>query len=265
MKRKIRMPAVILLLFVLFLLCSPHQNYLKTDVVNTFAAPSAEHWLGTDNLGRDVYALLITGGIRTLEVVGIATAISFVLGTAAGMLAGYYEGILGSLIQFLTDFSLVIPSFVLALTLSALFGFHVGMAGIVFGIGSIGSYVNQACVLTKSLKNQEFIDAERVLGLGRRRILLFHVLPNICRQQMVLMGNKAATVVNLYAGLAFIGLGTDITNPDWGTLLYQYRTYMTTYPWLVLYPTLFIAVLTVCLTQTFDSSRIRKGEMTIYD
>lgn len=265
MKKKLRLPVIILILFICFLLFAPHGNYIKTDVVNTFAAPSREHWMGTDNLGRDVYSLLLAGGIRTLEVVSIATVLSFLIGTVLGMTAGYYGGILGSVIQFISDFSLVIPSFIVALTMSALFGFNVIMAGIVFGIGQMGEYVNQAFVLTRGLKSQEFIDAELVLGLSRPRIIFFHVLPNICRQLLVFMGNKAANVVNLYAGLAFIGLGTDITNPDWGTLLYQYRSYMTTYPMLVIWPTLFIVILTVCLHMTFDSSKIEKGNLTLYD
>ena len=233
MKKKTRIPLIILILFICFLLFAPRGNYLKTDVVNTFSGPSAEHWMGTDNLGRDVYALLLAGGVRTLEVVFLATAISFLTGTVLGMIAGYYGGIFGSIIQFLSDFSLVIPSFIVA--------------------------------LTRSLKSQEFIDAELVLGLSRPRIIFFHVLPNICRQLLVFMGNKAANVVNLYAGLAFIGLGTDITNPDWGTLLYQYRSYMTTYPMLVIWPTLFIALLTICLHATFDSSKVGKGDLTLYD
>ena len=264
-RKKIRLASIVLILFLAFLLFAPHQNYLKTDVVNTFAAPSAEHWFGTDNLGRDIYALLLAGGVRTLEVVAIATTISFLFGSLLGMAAGYYGGIAESMIQFVSDFSLIIPSFVVAMILSALFGFSVTMAGVVFGIWQMGGYLNQAMVLTQSLRKQEFIEAEQVLGLSKPRIIFFHVLPNICRQLFVYMGNKAATVVNLYAGLAFIGIGTDITNPDWGTLLYQYRIYMTTYPRLVLYPTLFIAVLTVCLHATFDSSKLEKGEMTLYD
>lgn len=265
MKKKFRIPVIILIVFIGFILFAPHGNYLKTDVINTFASPSREHWMGTDNLGRDVYSLLMAGGVRTLEVVFLATLISFFAGTIMGMIAGYYGGIFGSVIQFISDFSLVIPSFIVALTMSALFGFNVIMAGIVFGIGQMGEYVNQALVLTQSLKNQEFIDAEFVLGLSRPRIMFFHVFPNICRQLFVFMGNKAANVVNLYAGLAFIGLGTDITNPDWGTLLYQYRSYMTTYPMLVIWPAIFIAILTVCLHMTFDSSKVEKGNLTLYD
>lgn len=264
-KTLLRPPVILLLVFICFLLTAPHQNYLKTDVVNTFSAPSAAHWFGTDNLGRDVYALLLAGGVRTLEVVGIATAISFLGGSILGMLAGYFGGLGSSIIQFLSDFSMVVPSFIVAMTLSSLFGFHVVMAGIVFGIGQMGSYLNQACILTESLKAREFIAAEQVLGLSHLQIICFHIFPNSCKQLFVFMGNKAATVVNLYAGLAFIGLGTDITNPDWGTLLYQYRSYLTTYPLLVLWPTLFIAVLTICLHATFDSTHTEEGGLTLYD
>lgn len=95
MKKKLRLPVIILILFIFFLLFAPHGNYIKTDVVNTFAAPSRQHWMGTDNLG---------------------------IGTVLGMTAGYYGGILGSVIQFISDFSLVIPSFIVTLTISALFG-----------------------------------------------------------------------------------------------------------------------------------------------
>lgn len=266
MKRyKFYLSIMVLAAFIVFLLFAPHQNYLKTDVVNTFAAPSVAHLLGTDNLGRDVYSLLLAGGVRTLEVVGIATALSFVLGTFLGMLAGYYEGVFARILQFLSDFTMIIPSFVAALILSSLFGFHVVMAGLVFGVGQMGGYFNQACILTQGLKRREFIQSVKVLGLRDREILLFHIFPNLSRQLIIFMGNKAAVVVNLYAGLAFIGLGTDITNPDWGTLLYQYRSYLTTYPMLVLWPTLFIAVLTICFHVIFDSSETEKEDLTIYD
>ncbi len=261
MKKKM----IFLAVFILFLLFAPHQNYLKTDVINTFASPSAEHLFGTDNLGRDVYSLMIAGGVRTLSVVVISAVLSFILGTFIGIIAGYYEGILARFLQFVSDFTLIIPSFVAALILSSLFGFHVGMAGTVFGIGQMGGYFNQALVLTRGLKKREYIQAVKVLGLKDYEILLFHIFPGISKQLIIFMGNKAAVVVNLYAGLAFIGLGTDITNPDWGTLLYQYRSYLTTYPMLVLWPTLFIAILTILLHSIFDSSEAKREDLTIYD
>lgn len=251
--------------FVLFLLLSPRQNIMATDVRNMYGASSAEHWLGTDNLGRDVYSLLVAGGLRTMEVVFLSAAISFIAGTALGMIAAFWGGALRSVIQFTADFTLIVPSFIMAMVFSALFGFKPIVAGIVFGIGNMGEYINQSFNLAYVLKKQEFIDAERVIGLGRPRILAFHVLPNICRQLFVFLGNKAANVVVMYSGLAFIGLGTDITRPDWGTLLYQYRVYMISHPTLVIYPAAAIILLTVFFHVMFDSGSAGGEKVTIYD
>ncbi len=265
MSRKKQIACLLFLVYILILLFAPRQNILSTDVLNTFAGSSREHILGTDNLGRDVYSLLLAGGIRTLEVVFLSSAISFFLGTLLGMLAAFTNPVAASLIQFIADFTLIIPSFIMAMIFSSLFGFRPLTAGIIFGIGNMGEYVNQAASLTQSLKNQEFVDGERVVGLGNLRILFFHIFPNIYRQLLVFLGNKAGNVTVQYAGLAFIGLGTDITNPDWGTLLYQYRAYLTTNPSLVLYPALAIAVMTIFFHVMFDSEDRKKEEMTIYD
>ena len=256
---------MIFILFVAFLLFAPRGNILQTDVNNTFAPSSAEHFLGTDNIGRDVYSLILEGGVRTLEVVFLATAISFFLGTTLGMISAFSGKTVTSIIQFIADFTLIVPSFIVAMVFSALFGFSPLLAGVVFGIGNMGDYVNQAYHLSLVLKKQAFIDAEKVVGLGRLRILLFHVVPNIYRQLLVFLGNKAGNVVVQYSGLAFIGLGTDITNPDWGTLLYQYRNYLFSHPTLVIYPALAITVVTVFFHFMFDNRDEEREAVTIYD
>ncbi|MCR4891245.1 MAG: ABC transporter permease [Lachnospiraceae bacterium] len=264
MKRKIIITAIFAL-FILFLLFAPRKNILKTDVLHTFEGSSAEHWMGTDNLGRDVWSLLVAGGVRTLEVVFLSMAISFFAGTALGMIAAFWGGIIRSVIQFLADFTLVVPSFIMAMVFSALFGFSPLTAGVIFGVGNMGEYVNQSFDLAYGLKKQEFIDAEKVVGLGKIPILIFHVVPNIYRQLLVFLGNKAGNVTVQYAGLAFIGLGTDITNPDWGTLLYQYRAYLTSYPMLVIYPAAAIAILTILFHLMFDSRSGAEEAVTLFD
>lgn len=265
MSRRQKVMIVLFTVFVLFLLFAPRQSILKTDVLHTYEGPSRAHLLGTDNLGRDVWSLLLAGGARTLEVVFLAGGISFFAGTTLGMIAAFQGKAVRGIIQLAADFTLVVPSFIMAMVFSALFGFSPAGAGVIFGIGNMGQYVNQAYDLSEGLKSREFIDAERVVGLGKWRLLFFHVLPNIYRQLLVFLGNRAAGVVVQYAGLAFIGLGTDITNPDWGTLLYQYRAYLTTDPALVLYPTAAIAVLVLFFHFMFDSTGGREEAETIYD
>lgn len=263
MNRKKIILCSLFLMLVLYLLFGPRGNILKTDVLHAMEGSSSEHWLGTDNLGRDVYSLLMEGGLRTISVVFTATAIAFSLGTILGMCAAFGGPVLRSLIRILADFTLTVPSFIVALILTALFGFSPLLAGFVFGIGNMGEYENQAFHLACSLKEQEFIDAEYVLGLSMPRILLFHVFPNIARQLLVFLGNRAGNVTVQYAGLAFIGLGTDITNPDWGTMLYQYRSYLTVRPQLVFFPAAAIAVLTIFFHVMFDDRR--EDAATIYD
>ena len=250
---------------LVFMIVSPHQNIKLVDITNTFQGPSPEHWLGTDNMGRDLYSLMITGGIRTLIVVLLATAISFTLGTLLGMIAAFEGGVCQSVIQFVSDFTTIIPSFIVALILSAMFGFSPVMAGVLFGVGNMGQYVNMASGLTLSMKERDFISAEISLGLTNPRIIFFHILPNIVKQMFVYLGNNASAVTLQYAGLAFIGLGTDVTNPDWGTLLYTYRQYMIAYPWLVIIPIAAVCLLALFFHFAFDSGGTKREELTIYD
>ena len=252
-------------LFILFLFLVPHPNIKLTNLAETFQGPGAAHILGTDNLGRDTFALMVTGGQRTILVVFLATVISFAGGTLLGMIAGFWGGILKSVIQFIADFVTVVPSLVLALIFSALFGFSPAMAGVIFGIGNIGQYINLSESLTSGMKRRDFISAEISLGLPGGRLLFLHIFPNIVRQLFVYMGNNASGVVLQYAGLAYIGLGTDVTSPDWGTLLYGYRVYLLTYPRLVLIPIAAICLLALFFHYAFDDGSLKDRELTIYD
>ena len=251
--------------FVLFLFLVPHQNIKLTDILNAYQGCQKEHLLGTDNLGRDLFALMVTGGQRTLIVVFLATSISFIGGSLLGMIAAYEGAVLKSAIQFTADFVTVVPSLVMALIFSALFGFSAPMAGVIFGIGNIGQYINLAEGLTSGMKERDFISAEISIGLPKASILFLHIFPNIMRQLFVYMGNNASAVVLQYAGLAFIGLGTDVTNPDWGTLLYQYRVYMLSYPRLVICPIAAICLLALFFHFAFDTDSVKETELTIYD
>ncbi len=248
---------LMILLLVLFILI-PRHNILHTDFDMRMQGASLSHIFGTDHLGRDLYSLMLAGGGRTLLVVGLSTAISFTLGSLLGTLGGYFGRWLENLVSILADFFLVLPTFILAMVLSSIFGFSPFMAGILFGIGNMGDYINQSLNLTKNLKHQEFIDAERVIGLSHFKLIALHIFPNICGQLIVFMGNQASSVVVQYSGLAFIGLGTDITIPDWGSLLYQYRSFLISHPHLVLIPAGAIFCLSLFFHLVFDRKLNRR-------
>ncbi|MGL4791461.1 MAG: ABC transporter permease [Anaerotignaceae bacterium] len=250
---------VILIIFSILiatLIFIPTQSITKVDMSHTLESASLAHLMGTDNLGKDVFALFANGCKRTLLVVFTATIISVVVGAPLGLMGGYVGGIFEIIIQFIADFSLVIPSFIVALIFSSIFGFSPINAGIVLGLMGTGEYINQMLILTKTIKNEDFITSEVIAGISNFKIIFYHILPNVKNALLTFMANRASGVVLSYAGLAYIGLGTDLTNPDWGTMIYQYRLYIVTNPSLVLFPTLGIFGLSLFFHLMFDNTTL---------
>ncbi len=256
---------IALALFILFFLVGPKYSIKSVDLSAKFLSPDSEHWLGTDNLGRDVYSLLASGGLRTLEVTFLGVAISFFLGVSLGLVSAFCNRFWHTVIQLAADLSLILPSFILALVFSAIFGFSPMLIGIVLGLGNMGDYIIQSHDLACGIKKQEFIEAERIVGLTDTGLIFFHIFPNIRRQLLVLLGNRIGGMIIQYAGLAYIGLGTDYSNPDWGSILYQYRSFLIPHPYLILAPAAAICFITVCAHGIFDSGEHSDREMTIYD
>ena len=252
--RRSRITALVFLILFVTLMLLPTQSITKTDLTHALEGPSAAHWLGTDNIGRDLFSLLVNGCFRTLLVVAVATGTAIVTGVLLGLVSGWFGGIPGLVIQFLTDFSLIVPSFIAALVFTALFGFSLPGIGAVLGLTGFGEYANQVTALTKRLKGEEYILNERALGIRTSGILVRHILPNIADAVLTFLANSAGSVVLSYAGLAFIGLGTDAASPDWGTMIYQYRIYLTEEPQLVLWPTLGILLLSLFFHLMFDNT-----------
>lgn len=257
MKRR-RLYVAIFVVILAVIILAPTQNVTKVDLANTFAAPSSQHWLGTDNLGRDVFSLVANGCERTLIVVAISAVISLIFGVVLGLFAGYYGGMIEIVVQFVSDLLLIIPSFITALVFMGIFGFSPLHAGIVLGITEIGGYCQQVMILTKHMKNEDFIISEKIIGVKDRVIIFKHIFPNIKNALLTFMANKASSAVVSYAGLAFIGLGTDVTTPDWGSMIYQNRLYIITNPGLVLWPTFGILLLTLFFHIMFDNKHAGK-------
>lgn len=248
--------------FVIILILStvilPKHNPKKTDMNNIFAPASKAHILGTDHLGRDIFSLIYSGFIRTITVLAAASSISFICGTVVGILGGYYGGIFDLIVKIITGIFLIIPSFIAALIASAAFGLNPISAGIAIGIADIGTYANQTAILTRSFKTEEFIFAEKILGIPDKRIIFYHILPNIIPHLFTTLSTKAGAITLQYASLTFIGLGADITNPDWGAILYTYRIFIINKPALLLWPSFAIFILAALFYFTFDSKNILK-------
>lgn len=249
----ILMIGVVLLFFCFPFLENGYRDAIKTDLTDTFAPMSAAHYFGTDHLGRDLYSLIADGAVRTLSTIFIASSIALGVGVWIGTLGAYYGGLAETIVQFLTDILMIIPSFILALILAAMMGLSPLSAGITLGISGVGDYANQAMILTKNVKHRGFILSEQSMGIGSMHIVFRHIIPNIITPILTSLGNRASAIALQYASLSFIGLGADLTKSDWGALLYQYRIYIIDRPVLLFWPSLSIFSLALVLHLLFDA------------
>jgi peptide/nickel transport system permease protein len=218
--------------------CAIWQPYAPDaiDVYSRHAAPSLAHWLGTDQLGRDVLSRLMAGMGRTFLALGIVASMCVGLGLAVGLAAASASGFARAGLLRLAEFAAVVPSLIVAVAIAALFGFDSVTAGIALGLGAWGPYALLADGLARRALAEPYVQAARALGAGRVRILFRHVLPAILDTHLAYLGAKLGRVVIAYAALAFLGLGTDAGRPDWGAMLFEYRLFMFDHPGLMLWP-----------------------------
>ena len=244
------------IILIIIMIVTGYRDSVKTNLSGTFAPISFEHYFGTDHLGRDIFSLIVDGAVRTLATVVIASLISVSFGLIWGMLGGYFGKSLEMVIVFFTDMLMIVPSFIMALIISAIFGLNPVTAGITLGITGIGTYTNQAMILTRQVKNRSFILSEKALGIPSSMIMTRHILPNIITPILAALGSMVSSIALQYASLSFIGLGADITKPDWGALLYQYRVYIIDKPSMLFFPCMAIFSLAYVSFVIFDDREI---------
>lgn len=230
---------------------APHTDPTIVHLDEALEGPSRAHLLGTDPLGRDLFALMKAGSLRSLLVVLVGSAVSVFLGVGLGLLGGSVGGLCRELVRLFADFTLIIPSFILALILASLVGLSPLGTGLILGVLDSGNYIHQVMALVERILEAPFLLALEKLTIPRRR-RMGHILRNLAPVVKTNLGNRAGGLILTYAGLAFVGLGTDMTAPDWGTMLYQYRLYLFERPGLILWPSLGIAGLSALFMLLFD-------------
>jgi peptide/nickel transport system permease protein len=196
------------------------------DVMNRFAGPSAAHWLGTDQLGRDLLSRLIHGSSVAMAVAASAIGLAVVLGTLAGILAASLPARSERFILILFDVISSFPSLVLALAAVAIFGPSTLLVVIVVAVTLVPHFGRVARAQVLSVASAPYIEAERLLGASFPRIALFHLLPNIAGPLIVLASMDIPVVITIEAGLSFIGLGVRPPLASWGTLIYDGYAYL---------------------------------------
>ncbi len=196
--------------------------------------PSAAHWLGTDQLGRDVYSRVVYGGRIALWVSLVAVGLSLLGGLVLGMLAGYGPRWLDNLLVLIFDSVRSFPTIMFALAMVTLLGPSLSTIITVIVVASIPVYGRIVRIQTLSLKETEFVLAERALGAGPIRILFSHILPNLIGPLLILASMEIPVVITIEAGLSFLGLGVRPPTPTWGSILQDGYQYIRDTPWLVI-------------------------------
>ena len=206
----------------------------QLDIPSRLSGPSAEHWLGADQLGRDIYSRVLYGGRVALKVAAIGVSVSLLLGLTLGMIAGYGPRWLDHLLLLMFDAIRSFPTIVLALAAVSLLGPSLNLVLAVVIVTSVPGYARLARTSTLALKNTEFILAERALGASAFRMLLHHVMPNVIGPLLILAAMDVPVVVTIEAGLSFLGLGVLPPTASWGTILNEGYLVIRTSPWPVI-------------------------------
>ncbi|MDI7258859.1 MAG: ABC transporter permease [Thermodesulfobacteriota bacterium] len=218
----------------------------KTDVSLKLKPPSLRNYLGTDQLGRDVFSRMLHGSRVSLSVGFVAVAISILIGILVGAVAGYYGRWVDPVLMRFVDIMLCFPSFFLILTVVALLGPSLFKVMLVIGITSWMGTSRFVRAEFLSLRERDFVQAATALGVKDRRIIFKHILPNALAPVFVTATLDVATAILVEAGLSFLGFGVQPPAPSWGNILTEGRTYIFDAWWLTVFPGL--AILTTVLS-----------------
>jgi len=204
---------------------------LEINVYDRLSSPSTAHWLGTDQLGRDILSRVLFGGRVALKVALIAISVSLSMGLVLGMIAGFGPRWLDRILVVCFDTVRSFPTIMFALAVVALTGPSLNTVIGVIIVTSIPVYARVVRTQTQSLRERDFILAERAMGASTLRILRDHVLPNIAAPLFILASMDVPAVVAMEAGLSFLGLGVAAPTPSWGTILNDGYSYLRNSPW----------------------------------
>lgn len=229
------MLAVLVLLAVLIPLISPYDP-TKQDLSAFLQPPSAEHWLGTDQLGRDLFTRLIYAARTDLTIMVLAEIIPFCVGVFLGMIAGYYGKWLDTVISLITDTFIAFPFYLIVIIVA--FASGAGQRGIYITFILVGWIVFARVTrgLTASFRRQEWVASAQTLGLPGVRIMLRHILPNVLPQAIVVLMTDMVGLLVAIVTLGYLGIGITPPTPDWGTMISDGQPFITTAWWLSAVP-----------------------------
>ncbi len=249
---------------VLASVISPYDP-IALNIVDRLQGPSSRHLLGTDQLGRDLFSRVLFGGQVALKVALVSISAALGIGVLLGMLAGFGPKWLDNIILLFFDTIRSFPTVMFALATVALVGPSLGTVIAVIIVTSIPNYGRVVRTQTLTIKSNQFIMAERAMGVSTRRILFVHILPNVIGPLIILASMDIPTVIALEAGLSFLGMGVKPPTPSWGSILNDGYTLIRNTPWPIIAGSIPLLLITLGFTFLGESLRdlidpkLRKG------
>nr|CBH39672.1 ABC transporter, permease protein [uncultured archaeon] len=250
--------AVLILVLVLIAILAPYiapHDPIEINLKERLLAPNMEYPLGTDNLGRCMLSRIIYGARISLQIGIIVVGITSVIGITLGMIAGYYGGVLDELIMRGVDILLVFPGIILALVIAGILG--PGLFNVMLALAIVGwtGYARVVRGVVLSVKEKEYVESARALGVGDWYIITRHILPSCVAPIIVIATLSMAYVILAAAALSFLGLGAQPPTPEWGSMLNNGKNFMRTAPHLTTFPGL--AIMIAVLAFNFIGDRLR--------
>jgi peptide/nickel transport system permease protein len=249
---------VLIGLMVLMALFSPWiapYDPAAQDTRHALTGPSAPHWLGTDELGRDILSRIIWGTRISLQVGVNAVIVAFLIGIPMGLVAGYRGGVMDVLVMRGMDIMLAFPNLLMALLLVAALGSNLTNEIIAIGIALVPNFARVARGMTLSLKENEYIMAAKAMGESQVRVLFRHLLPNAFATLFVMATLYIATAIRTEASLSFLGLGVPPPAPSWGNILSEGQSYVRQAPWVTGFSGLAILIAVLAFNLLGDALR----------
>lgn len=248
----------IIFLFVFSAVFAPwltSYEYDSMDISAVLEAPSREHIFGTDEFGRDIFTRIVYGSRISLEVAFVAVVFSLVIGTVLGAIAGYYGGFADYVISSITDIAWSFPTTLLAIAFIATLGPGLQNVIIAIALSSWAGYCRVVRGQFLSLKQREFIEAARILGMSDARIIFRHILPNSLTPVVVMATLELPKAIVVEASLSFLGLGAQPPLPSWGVILDSGKGLLDQAPWVSFFPGLMIMLVVLGFNLFGDALR----------
>ncbi|WP_456265525.1 MULTISPECIES: ABC transporter permease [unclassified Bacillus (in: firmicutes)] len=231
--------SVIVFLFLILAFFAPliaPYGINEQSLGERFSAPSAAHWFGTDDFGRDIFSRVVHGARISLWVGFFSVLGSVILGTLLGLIAGYGGRVLDAVISRLFDILLAFPSILLAIAIVSILGPSLQNALIAIAIINVPTFGRLVRSKVLSIKQEEYVLAAKAVGMSHRRIVLRHILPNSMVPVIVQATLAIGTAIIEAAALGFLGLGAQAPSPEWGKMLADARPYLVQAPWTLFFP-----------------------------